>query len=94
MKQITNIVLVPTLRVRWSSTSTLQYRTHLHAVTPMQSTRTISLFPVFRILPPPPHSVNVKLYLVCFLTEHYAMKAYWGVDEYLHTFFDLGTRWR
>jgi len=28
-----------------------------------------------------------------FFTEH-AMKAYWGVEVYLHSFFNLGTRWR
>jgi hypothetical protein len=27
-------------------------------------------------------------------TEHHAMKAYWGMEVYLHAFFDLGTRWR
>jgi hypothetical protein len=26
--------------------------------------------------------------------EYHAMKAYWGVEVYLHAFFDLGTRWR
>jgi len=29
-----------------------------------------------------------------FLTEHYAMKAYWGVEVKLHIFFDISTRWR
>jgi hypothetical protein len=29
-----------------------------------------------------------------FLTEHHAMKLYWGVEELLHSFFDLGIRWR
>jgi hypothetical protein len=29
-----------------------------------------------------------------FLTKHHAMKAYWGEDVQLHSFFDLGTRWR
>jgi hypothetical protein len=28
------------------------------------------------------------------LTRHHAMKAYWGVEVYLHSFFDPGTRWR
>jgi hypothetical protein len=28
------------------------------------------------------------------LTKHHAMKAYWGVEVQLHSFFDLGTRWR
>jgi hypothetical protein len=28
------------------------------------------------------------------LTKHHAMKAFWGVDVELHSFFDLGTRWR
>jgi hypothetical protein len=32
--------------------------------------------------------------LPCALTEHHAMKAYWGVEIQLHSFFDLGTRWR
>jgi hypothetical protein len=26
--------------------------------------------------------------------KHHAMKAYWGKEVYLHSFFDLGTRWR
>jgi hypothetical protein len=31
----------------------------------------------------------------CFsLTENHAMKAYCGVEVWLHGFFDLGTRWR
>jgi hypothetical protein len=29
---------------------------------------------------------------VPFLTEHHAMKAYWGVEVQFHAFFDLGTR--
>jgi hypothetical protein len=28
------------------------------------------------------------------ITEHHAMKMYWGVEVYLLAFFDLGTRWR
>jgi len=36
--------------------------------------------------------INVK-FSPC-LTKHHAMKAYWGVEVYLHAFFDLGTRWR
>jgi hypothetical protein len=28
------------------------------------------------------------------LTKHHAMKIYWRVEVWLHTFFDLGTRWR
>jgi hypothetical protein len=28
------------------------------------------------------------------LTEHHAMKAYWGVEVQLHSFFGLGTRRR
>jgi hypothetical protein len=28
------------------------------------------------------------------ITEHRAMKACWGVEVWLHSFFDLGTRWR
>jgi hypothetical protein len=35
---------------------------------------------------------KVKLSLC--LTKHYAMKTYWGVEVYLHEFFDLGTRRR
>jgi hypothetical protein len=35
-----------------------------------------------------------KIKLSLCLTKHHAMKAYWGVEVYLHTFFDLGTRWR
>jgi hypothetical protein len=31
---------------------------------------------------------------VFFVTKHHAMKTYWGVEVYLHAFFDLGTRWR
>jgi len=31
---------------------------------------------------------------VHFLTEHHAMKAYWGSEIQLHSFFDLDTRWR
>jgi len=31
---------------------------------------------------------------VLFLTKHHAMKAYWGVEVWLRSFFDLGTRWR
>jgi hypothetical protein len=29
-----------------------------------------------------------------FLTEHHAMEAYRGVELKLHSFFELGTRWR
>jgi hypothetical protein len=29
-----------------------------------------------------------------FLTEPHAMEAYWGVELQLHSFFDLGNRWR
>jgi hypothetical protein len=35
-----------------------------------------------------------KVVPVLFLTKHHAMKAYWGVEVWLHSFFDLGTRWR
>jgi len=38
------------------------------------------------------HCSKVKLSLC--LTKHHAMKVYWGVEIYLHAFFDLGTRWR
>jgi len=38
---------------------------------------------------------KVRLSLCCFLlTDHNAMKAYWGEEAMLHAFFDLGTRWR
>jgi hypothetical protein len=37
--------------------------------------------------------VKVKLSL-SFFNEHHAMKAYWGVEVQLHSFFDFGTRWR
>jgi hypothetical protein len=37
---------------------------------------------------------EVFLSCPCALTEHHIMKAYWGVDVWLHAFFDLGTRWR
>jgi len=30
----------------------------------------------------------------CALAKHHAMKAYWGVEVYFHSFLDLGTRWR
>jgi hypothetical protein len=33
-----------------------------------------------------------KVVTVIFLTGHHAMKAYWGVEVWLHAFFDLGTR--
>jgi hypothetical protein len=29
-----------------------------------------------------------------FLTEHYAMKAYWGSGDIVPCILDLGTRWR
>jgi hypothetical protein len=35
-----------------------------------------------------------KVNLSLCLTKHHAMKAFWGVDVYLHAFFDVGTRWR
>jgi hypothetical protein len=38
--------------------------------------------------------VKVKLSLCLFLTQHHAIKAYWGVKVQLHSFFDLGIRWR
>jgi hypothetical protein len=31
---------------------------------------------------------------VLFLTEHHAMKAYWGVEVQLYAFFDLSNRWK
>jgi hypothetical protein len=33
----------------------------------------------------------VKVNLSLCLTEHHAMKTYWGVEVWLHVFFDLGT---
>jgi hypothetical protein len=38
--------------------------------------------------------IKVKVKLPCAVTEHHAMKAYWGVEVKLHALFDLGTRWR
>jgi hypothetical protein len=38
--------------------------------------------------------VKVKVKLSQCLTKHHAMKAYWGVEVYLHAFFHFGTRWR
>jgi hypothetical protein len=38
--------------------------------------------------------VKGKVVPVLPLTEHHAMKAYWGVKVQLHPFFDLGTRRR
>jgi hypothetical protein len=32
--------------------------------------------------------------VLCALTEHHVMNVYWGVEVYLHSFFNLGTRWR
>jgi len=37
---------------------------------------------------------KVELSLCFLLTEYHAMKAYWGMEVWLNTFFDLGTRWR
>jgi hypothetical protein len=31
---------------------------------------------------------------VFFITEHQDIKAYWGMEVYLHAFFDLGCRWK
>jgi len=38
------------------------------------------------------HISKTKLSLC--LIKYHAMKTYWGVEIQLHTFFDLGTRWR
>jgi hypothetical protein len=38
--------------------------------------------------------VKVKLSLCYFLTKHHAMKAYWGAEVQLHSFFYLIIRWR
>jgi len=40
------------------------------------------------------HASKVKVKLSLCLTKHHAMKTHWGVEEQLHSFFDLGTRWR
>jgi len=38
--------------------------------------------------------VKVKRSLCFFLTEHPAMKAYWGGEDIAPRILDLGTRWR
>jgi hypothetical protein len=38
--------------------------------------------------------VKVKVKSSLCLTKHHAMKTYWGVEVWLHEFFDLGTRCR
>jgi D-hexose-6-phosphate mutarotase len=38
--------------------------------------------------------VKVKVKLSLCLTNYHAMKAYWGVEVYLHACFDIGTSWR
>jgi len=38
--------------------------------------------------------VKIKLFLCFTLTGHHAMKAYWGMEVQLHSFFDLCSRWR
>jgi hypothetical protein len=40
-----------------------------------------------------PAKVKGKVFPVL-LTEHHAMKVYWGVEVWLHAFFDFGSRWR
>jgi hypothetical protein len=40
------------------------------------------------------YKVKVNCSCAFFLTKHHAIKAYWGVEVQLHTFLDLGTRWR
>jgi hypothetical protein len=37
---------------------------------------------------------KVKAVSVLFLTEHNAMKAYWGSESIAPRVLDLGTRWR
>jgi hypothetical protein len=39
-------------------------------------------------------NVKVNLSLCFFLTEHYAMKAYWGSGSIAPHILDLGTSWR
>jgi hypothetical protein len=38
--------------------------------------------------------VEVKVMLSLCLIKHLAMKMYWGVEVWLRSLFDLGTRWR
>jgi hypothetical protein len=38
--------------------------------------------------------MRLQRYSKLFLTEHHAMKACWGVEVQLHSFFGLGTIWR
>jgi len=42
----------------------------------------------------PPYKFRVQNYPVFFLTEHHAMKAYWGCGGTSSRILDLGTRWR
>jgi hypothetical protein len=35
-----------------------------------------------------------KVVPLLFLIEHHYMEAYWGVEVQIHSFFNLGTRWR
>jgi len=38
--------------------------------------------------------VKVKLKSYLCLPKHHTVKTYWGVEEYHHVLFGLGTRWR
>jgi len=44
--------------------------------------------------PTGPSMYALKVVPLLPLTEHHSMKAYWGVEVQLHSFFDLGTRRR
>jgi hypothetical protein len=41
-----------------------------------------------------PKPIKVKVKLSCALTEHHAMKAYWGSGGIVPQILDLGRRWR
>jgi hypothetical protein len=45
---------------------------------------------------PHPHTLFFKLRekVKVKVTGHHAIKAYWGVEVYVHAFFGLGNRWR
>jgi hypothetical protein len=60
--------------LRMCTTATAELCTYLVSIFPLLP---IILFIV---------NVKVKLFLCFFLTEHYAMKAYWGVEVQLHAF--------
>jgi hypothetical protein len=41
---------------------------------------------------PPYKGIKGKIFRVCFLTEHHAMKAYWGSGDISSRILDLGTK--